>query len=82
MQQKHLLLLLLFILCTVSLKAQITVSGTVTENNGNTTLVGVTILEKGTTNGTVTDLDGNYSLKYLTPMVFWSFLISAIQVKK
>ncbi|MGB0931778.1 MAG: SusC/RagA family TonB-linked outer membrane protein, partial [Chitinophagales bacterium] len=63
MRQRHLLLLILFILCTVSLKAQVTVSGTVTNASDNTTLIGVTILEKGTVNGTVTDTDGNYSIE-------------------
>lgn len=63
MRQKHLLPLLFFILCTFSLKAQVKVSGTVTNASDNTTLIGVTILEKGTVNGTVTDLDGNYSIE-------------------
>ena len=37
------------------------VSGTVTDNNGQT-LPGVTVVVKGTTNGTVTNVDGRYSL--------------------
>ena len=41
--------------------AQQTVTGTVTDDSGET-LIGVSILAGGTTTGTVTDLDGNYSI--------------------
>ena len=41
--------------------AQVKVSGTVTDATG--TLVGVTIVEKGTTNGVTTDLEGRYALE-------------------
>ncbi len=44
-----------------SLLAQFTVSGTVTDPDGNP-LVSVSIAVKGTTIGTVTDLDGKYSI--------------------
>jgi len=44
-----------------STKAAITVSGTVTDAQGNA-LVGVSVVEKGTTNGTVTDAAGKYTL--------------------
>jgi TonB-linked SusC/RagA family outer membrane protein len=57
------------LLCTVACllffiqaNAQVTVKGTVTDEN-QAPLPGVTILEKGTQNGTVTDLDGNYALE-------------------
>lgn len=40
--------------------AQVRVSGTVTDAQGS--LVGVTIVEKGTTNGVTTDLEGRYVL--------------------
>ena len=39
-----------------------TVTGTVTDNDGNA-LPGVTVFVKGTTIGTVTDIDGNYSVE-------------------
>lgn len=39
-----------------------TVSGTVTDNNGEP-VIGANVIVKGTTNGTVTDLDGNFSLQ-------------------
>ncbi len=38
-----------------------TVTGTVTEQNGEP-IIGATIMEKGTTNGTTTDFDGNFSI--------------------
>ena len=41
--------------------AQVRVSGTVYDNNGEA-LAGAGVVEKGTTNGTVTDLDGRYQL--------------------
>jgi len=65
MRQQNLLYVLLFFLCIFSLKvqAQVTVSGTITEGDNNTTLIGVTILEKGTSNGAVTDLEGKYTLE-------------------
>ncbi len=56
--------LFLLILTAQTLMAQtIPVSGSVTDSQDGTYLVGVTVLEKGTTNGTVTDIDGNFSLK-------------------
>ena len=41
--------------------AQNTVTGTVTDDTGET-LIGVSILAQGTSTGTVTDIDGSYSL--------------------
>lgn len=49
----------------VSLAAQdaiITVNGTVTDNEENSPLVGVTVIVKGQTTGAVTDIDGKYSI--------------------
>ncbi|WP_198661803.1 SusC/RagA family TonB-linked outer membrane protein [Lewinella sp. IMCC34183] len=42
-------------------KTAITVTGRVTDITG-TTLIGVTVLIKGTSSGTITDIDGDYSL--------------------
>lgn len=61
MRQKYLLLLLIMF-GSLSLGAQIKVSGNITEANTDEPLLGVTIMEKNTTNGTVTDFDGNYVL--------------------
>lgn len=54
---------LLFILCfSVSIYGQQKITGKVTSALENESLVGATILIKGTTNGTITDLDGKYSI--------------------
>jgi len=58
------LFLLLFGFTPGPLLAQ--VSGTVLDEDG-TSLIGVTVLEKGTSTGTVTDLDGRYSLSVSGP---------------
>ncbi len=59
------LLFLLFMvgISTLSQAQQITVSGSVTDKVDGSTLIGVSVIQKGTTNGTTTDIDGNYSLK-------------------
>src|SRR5690606_31448929 len=41
--------------------AQVTVTGTVTDYDGEV-LPGVNILEKGTTNGTITSIDGKFQI--------------------
>ncbi len=51
--------LVLFVMGTAL--AQRTVTGTVTDETGET-LIGASILVKGTTTGTVTDIDGTYSI--------------------
>lgn len=45
-----------------SILAQRTVSGTVTDQNGDP-LLGASVLIKGTSTGTITDIDGNYSVR-------------------
>ena len=50
---------LLFV--SFGLLAQQTVSGTVSDSDGNP-IPGVSIVEKNTTNGTVSDFDGNFQL--------------------
>lgn len=56
------LLLVLMVFCTHSfLVAQHTLSGKVTDANGDG-LIGVNVSEKGTSTGTVTEYDGSYSL--------------------
>src|SRR5690606_3638201 len=39
------------------------VSGTIVDNQSNTPLPGVNVIEKGTNNGTTTDFDGNFQLQ-------------------
>lgn len=60
---KRILLLCLAFFSVISfhVMAQRTVTGTVTDDTGET-LPGVNVLIKGTTTGTQTDLDGNYNL--------------------
>ena len=45
------------------LAQQINITGKVTNSQTKESLIGVTILEKGTTNGALTDAQGNYSIK-------------------
>lgn len=59
---KHLLLVILVIFASGVYAQQFKVTGKIIDAEDNSSLPGVTILEKGTTNGTVTDLDGNYSI--------------------
>ncbi|HEY5690633.1 MAG TPA: carboxypeptidase-like regulatory domain-containing protein, partial [Cyclobacteriaceae bacterium] len=59
--QKFYLVTMLFLFLGVSAFAQRSVSGKVTEPNGEA-LVGVNVLEQGTSNGTITDVSGNYSV--------------------
>lgn len=63
MRVKHYILsvLCLFAFTTVTL-AQRTVTGTVTDKDGNS-LIGAALLVKGTTVGTFTDADGKYSIE-------------------
>jgi iron complex outermembrane receptor protein len=52
----------LLLLITAQAFSQVTVSGTVTDSDGEA-LIGANILEAGTSNGTITDIDGSYSLR-------------------
>lgn len=55
-------LLILFLFLSVFAKGQdLTVSGKVTDENGEG-IPGVTVVVKGTTSGTITNLDGDYSI--------------------
>ena len=51
-----------FILSTNVYSQKVTVSGTVSDASDGVTLIGVTVLEKGTTNGTITDIDGKFTI--------------------
>lgn len=57
-----LLLMLAFLTIGQTLQAQSKqVTGVVKDNTGET-IIGASVLEKGTSNGTITDLDGNFSI--------------------
>lgn len=55
-------LLSLFMFFSASVTAQVTVTGTVMDEQGEPT-IGATVREKGTQNGTVTDFDGRFTVK-------------------
>ncbi|MDR1738320.1 MAG: TonB-dependent receptor [Candidatus Symbiothrix sp.] len=59
--QSILCLTLLFLPAILFAQQTVNVSGTVTDETGET-LIGATVLIKGTKNGTVTDMDGKYKL--------------------
>ena len=59
---KRLVFFVMLLSLSVSLFAQRTVEGTVTDAKTGETLIGVSIQIKGTTSGTVTDIDGKYRL--------------------
>jgi len=58
---KHLLLFLCLLTTTIAV-SQRTITGTVTDDTGET-LIGVNILVVGSTSGTITDIDGNFTLQ-------------------
>ena len=60
--KKFLLSAMLLLVCGIAGAQKIEVSGTVTDSNGET-VIGATVMEKGTTNGTVTDFDGNFKFQ-------------------
>lgn len=54
-------LLFAFLIPLSSLAQNIQLTGTVTDTTGET-VIGASVLEKGTTNGVITNIDGNFSL--------------------
>ena len=61
-QLKKLFLSLLALLTSTIMYAQSEISGTVVDATGET-VIGATVMEKGTSNGTITDFDGNFKIK-------------------
>jgi TonB-linked SusC/RagA family outer membrane protein len=59
--KKHLLVLALLLVGSMSLWAQRTITGKVTDDKGEA-LIGATILVKGTVKGTITDVEGSFKL--------------------
>lgn len=64
---RHLRFFLLTLMASTIMSAfaqneDITVSGTVVDNNGEP-VIGASVIQKGTSNGAVTDLDGHFSVK-------------------
>ncbi|NDW08578.1 TonB-dependent receptor [Dysgonomonas sp. 520] len=54
--------LLLLFFCLPMVAQNVTVSGTVTDASDSESLIGVSVVVKGTSIGTITDFDGKYSL--------------------
>ena len=61
-QLRKLFLSFALIFASTIMYAQSVISGTVVDATGET-VIGATVMEKGTSNGTVTDFDGNFTLK-------------------
>ncbi len=61
MNTKKLLISLLAVFVSVSMFAQHRIKGTITDVSG-LSLIGASVIEKGTSNGSVTDFDGNFEL--------------------
>ena len=61
-QLRKLFLSFTLIFASTIMYAQSEISGTVVDPTGET-VIGATVMEKGTSNGTVTDFDGNFTLK-------------------
>ena len=61
-QLKKTFLSLALLLASTIMYAQSEISGTVVDSSGET-VIGATVMEKGTSNGTVTDFDGNFTIK-------------------
>lgn len=62
MSEFRLTLFALLLILSFQLEGQVSISGKVTDNHGES-LQGVEIREKGTSNGTVSDTDGKFSLE-------------------
>ena len=61
-QLKKLFLSFALVFVSTIMYAQTEISGTVTDATGET-VIGATVMEKGTSNGTITDFDGNFTIK-------------------
>jgi len=60
---RNVLCFLVLLLASLGMQAQsIEVQGTITEQSTDISLVGVTVLQKGTVNGTVSDVSGQYKI--------------------
>ncbi|MFK8302356.1 SusC/RagA family TonB-linked outer membrane protein [Capnocytophaga stomatis] len=79
---RKLLALLVLMLCTLSLSAQVKVTGKVTDDT-NSPLPGASILVKGSTHGVSSDFDGNYEIEAKQGDILeFSFIGFQTQTKK
>lgn len=72
---KRLLVLAVAFFATISLFAQTTLSGVITDAELGDPLIGANIIIEGTAIGTSTDLDGNFSITSATPLP-WTLEVS------
>jgi len=63
MKRTTILLILFYLLTTTAFSQKITISGTITSSEDQGSIIGASVLEKGTTNGTITNFDGNYTIQ-------------------
>ena len=77
LHKKLCLLMLLLISCHLNILAQgKIITGVILDKTGET-VIGASVLVKGTTNGTITDVDGNFTLNNVHDADQWGlFLLS------
>ena len=69
LHKKLCLLMLLLISCHLNILAQgKIITGVILDKTGET-VIGASVLVKGTTNGTITDVDGNFTLNIVKSKV-------------
>ncbi len=61
MKKRNFSILFLSCFCFLSMMGQVKIKGKVLDDKRET-IIGATVIEKGTKNGTVTDIDGNFSI--------------------
>ena len=71
---------------TSAIEQKQTVTGTVTDNNGDA-IPGVNVMEKGTTNGVITDVNGQYTISVtngnsVLAFSFIGYVTKEVSVKK
>ena len=64
---KKLLMLSLFLITFQLLSAQVVVKGTITSAEDGTSVIGASVVVKGTSIGVVADIDGKYSITASDP---------------
>ena len=70
-----LLNIILFLLCAISLNAQVTIKGEIRDGNSGEGLISATVMIKGTNEGAVTDFDGSF--QFTTEMSFPLTLVAS-----
>lgn len=73
--------LALFAAITMSLTAQTTVKGVVSDNTGEP-IIGASVVEKGKASGAVTDIDGNYTISVSNPNATLVFSYVGMKTKE